>query len=170
MLRKLPVLLAVGTFSAMLAAGAFATGPHDATTDPAAHDRLHTAPASGGPLQNTGARATGFDATTDPAAHDWLHTAPASSGPLQNTVKGQHLGSPASEQYVDRQIELRPGTRYVNVTWGETVVFKVNGKTFAWKFDTLGTPVFALPEIAPKNISVPGTRVYVGQSPLEHGG
>lgn len=76
MLRKLPVLLAVGTLSAVLGAGAFAAGPYDADTNPAAHDWMHTrGPASSGPLQTAGARATGYDADTNPAAHDWLHTA-----------------------------------------------------------------------------------------------
>lgn len=81
------------------------------------------------------------------------------------TIKGQHLGSAASAQWVDRQIELRPGDKYLNVARGETVLIKVSGKAFAWKFDTLGTPVFNLQEIAPKDISVQGVQVYVGEDP-----
>ncbi len=83
--------------------------------------------------------------------------------------QGQHLGNAASAQWVDRQIELRPGDKYVNVARGETVLIKANGKAFAWKFDTLGTPVFNLQEIAPKDINVQGVQVYVGQNPYDLG-
>jgi len=78
-----------------------------------------------------------------------------------------HWGSAASAQSVDRQIELRPDDKYANVTRGETVLIKASGKAFAWKFDTLGTPVFNLQEIAPKDINVQSVQVYVGQNPYE---
>ncbi len=42
----------------------------------------------------------------------------------------------------------------MNVTRGETVLIKADGKSFAWKFDTLGTPAFKLQEIAPKDMNV----------------
>lgn len=97
---------------------------------------------------------------------NWLdHVATASAGSRANTIKGQHLGSPAAAQFVDRQIELQPGEKYVNVTRGETVLIKADGKAFAWKFDTLGTPVFVLSEIAPKNVNVKGVQVYVTEDP-----
>lgn len=86
---------------------------------------------------------------------------------VDTQIKGQHLGSPAQVQSVDRQIELRPGAMYVNVTRGETVLIKVGGQAFAWKFDTLGTPVFSLQEIAPRDINVQGVKVYVNSSPYD---
>ena len=99
---------------------------------------------------------------------NWLeHVANSSGGPLVNTIKGNHLGSAASVASADRQIDLRPGAKHVNVTRGETVLIKIDGKAFAWKFDTLGTPVFNLSEIAPKEINVQGVRVYVARTPNE---
>lgn len=118
----------------------------------------------------TSALASDLMDADNPANNKWFHDlGTASSGPLKNTIKGQHLGGAASAQSVDRQIELRPGTKYVNVTRGETVLIKVGGKAFAWKFDTLGTPVFNLQEIAPKDINVQGVQVYVGQNPYDLG-
>ncbi|MDP1717924.1 MAG: CzcE family metal-binding protein [Burkholderiales bacterium] len=83
---------------------------------------------------------------------------------VSDQIKVQPLGSAASAQSVDRQIELRPGAKYVNVTRGETVLIKAGGQAFAWKFDTLGAPVFSLQEIAPKDINVQGVKVYVNPS------
>ena len=109
-----------------------------------------------------------YEADAGPAPHREMHSqGNASGGASQNTVKGQHLGSPASAQYIDRQIELRPGDDDLNVTRGETVLIKSGGQTFAWKFDTLGTPVFALSEIAPRNLEVQGVRVYVAEDPQQ---
>lgn len=116
----------------------------------------------------TGAFASDFMDADNPANNKWFHDlGTASGGPLKNTIKGQHLGSAASDQSVDRQIELRPGAKYVNVTRGETVLIKAGGQAFAWKFDTLGTPVFSLQEIAPKDINVQGVQVYVAPSPYD---
>ncbi len=88
---------------------------------------------------------------------------------LAYNLEGQHLGSLASTQWTDRQIELRPGDKYLNVTRGETVLIKAGGKAFAWKFDTLGTPTFNLQEIAPKDFNIQGVQVYVGQNPYQNG-
>ncbi|MFN7085240.1 MAG: CzcE family metal-binding protein [Burkholderiales bacterium] len=147
MLRKLSITLAAGAFSA-----AFGTG------------------ASAGGTQQT------WD---NPGNSQWARDAATASGGSfmsmieghMNTfkVKGQHLGSATSPQSSDRGIELRPGDRYVNVTRGETVLITVGGKSFAWKFDTLGTPVFDLQEIAPKDIDVAGVKVYVGSDPYDQG-
>jgi len=83
--------------------------------------------------------------------------------------EGQHLGYAASAQWVDRQVELRPGQKYLNVTRGETVLINAGGKSFVWKFDTLGTPVFNLREIAPKDFNIQSVQVYVGQNPYDAG-
>lgn len=102
---------------------------------------------------------------------NWLeHVATSSGGPRVNTIKGSHLGSAASAAWVVREIDLRPGAKYLNVTQGESVLIKAGGKAFAWKFDTLGTPVFDLSEIAPKDFNVQGVRVYVARNPYEFGG
>ena len=98
------------------------------------------------------------------------HVGSSSSGPRVNTIKGSHLGSAAPAPSADRQIDLRPGAKYVNVTRGETVLIKADGKAFAWTFDTLGTAVFNLSEIAPTEINVQGVRVYVAPNPNEFGG
>lgn len=102
---------------------------------------------------------------------NWLdHIATSSGGPRVNTIKGSHLGSAASAASAARQIDLRPGEKYVNVTRGEIALIKADGKAFAWKFDTLGTSVFNLSDIAPKDINVQGVRVYVARDPYEVGG
>jgi len=87
------------------------------------------------------------------------------SGALAYNLEGKHLGTAATPSWVERQIELKPGDKSLNVTRGETVLIKAGGKAFAWKFDTLGTPVFNLSEIAPQDLNVQGVRVYVGESP-----
>ena len=86
-------------------------------------------------------------------------------------VKGvARYGNPAQDASAQRSIELRPGTRYVNVEAGETVRFVSPGKSFSWHFDTLGTPVFSLGEIAPKDANVGNVTVYVDSNPLYRGG
>jgi len=97
-----------------------------------------------------------------------LVSAIGTTSALANNLEGQHLGSSASTQWIDRQIELRPGDKYLNVTRGETVMIKASGKSFAWKFDTLGTPTFDLKEIAPKDFNIQSVRVYVGQNPAQN--
>lgn len=117
----------------------------------------------------TGAFASGpHDADTGPVTHK-ASPAPADArgGPPQNTVRGQHLGSPASAQDADRRVKLQPGDRSLNVTRGETVLIEAGGQSFAWKFDTLGSPVFLLSEIAPNRADVQGVRVYVTQNRRE---
>ena len=52
---------------------------------------------------------------------------------------------------VDRVIEVRAGTQYVNVTGGETILFKVGSKSFVRKFySMLDHGDFDLSEIAPR--------------------
>lgn len=95
------------------------------------------------------------------------------SGPASGAVTqvAASCGAPASTARVDRQIELRPGTKYVNVTAGETVMFKVGGKSFTCKFDdTLKHSNFDLAKIAPKDIDVKGIRVYCQPTLYERAG
>jgi len=67
-------------------------------------------------------------------------------------VTENELGTAVHEDRVDREIRLSASTMAVNVTRGETVRFLVNGKSFSWRFDTLGTPVFELRRIAPAGV------------------
>ena len=84
-------------------------------------------------------------------------------GTLQSSIRGQHLGVSAPEATAGRRITLAPDTRYANVVRGETVTFVYRGKAFTWNFDTLGTPVFELAEIAPRDFGTGHVRIYVGE-------
>lgn len=69
--------------------------------------------------------------------------------------------APAPGDMVDRVIEIRAGTQYVNVTGGETILFKVGSKSFVRKFYTmLDHGNFDLSEIAPSDLDVRGVRVF----------
>lgn len=59
----------------------------------------------------------------------------------------------------ERVIDLTVRRAHVNVTAGEIVKFKLEGREVVWDFDTLGTPVFALSRIIPG--ANPAIRVYV---------
>ncbi len=145
MLRKFTVLIAVGALSATLGTGAIAGGTQQAWDNPGNNQQS----------SDTGTASRGsFMSMID--GH-------------MSTLKGKHLGSAVSAQSIDRQIELLPGTKSINVAHGETVLIKVSGKAFAWKFDTIGTPAFGLQEIAPKDINVQGVQVYVGKNPNDVG-
>jgi len=80
-------------------------------------------------------------------------------------------GQPASPEQADRVITIRPGRRFVNVTNGETVLFKVNGRAFAWRFTpTISHRTFRLEEIAPGDIDVRGVQVFCGPDLYERAG
>jgi hypothetical protein len=73
-------------------------------------------------------------------------------------------GQPAPVGLAERTIVVGQGTRWVNVTQGETVRFSAGGADFAWRFDGRGYRPFELREIAPAG-AVPGTvTVYVTQA------
>ena len=84
----------------------------------------------------------------------------------------QHASvSAAPATHVDRVIVLRPGTRYVNVTNGETVLFKVGDKSFVRKFESMLTHgSFNLSEIAPSDVDVQGIQVYCQPTLYERAG
>lgn len=83
---------------------------------------------------------------------------------LASGVK-EPLGTPAPESAAQRTITITPTTEYINVERWEVVKFLVDGKSFTWNFYTLGTPIFELAAIAPKDINVGKVVVYV-QKPL----
>lgn len=78
------------------------------------------------------------------------------------------FGTPVHDGSVDRTIEIHGGTKWVNVTGGETIRFVVDDKGFSWYFDVRSNdPTFKLDKIAPAGIL--GTRsitVYVKPDPL----
>lgn len=79
---------------------------------------------------------------------------------LSSRVK-EPFGTPAPEATAQRTITITPTTKYVNVERWEVVKFLVDGKSFTWDFYTLGTPIFEMAAIAPKDINVGKVVVYV---------
>jgi hypothetical protein len=70
----------------------------------------------------------------------------------------------------DRVINVDAGTKYVNVTNGETVRFNANGQMFIWHFDTFPTETqFDLSKIASANVTLKGVQVYVANNPQYYG-
>ena len=79
-------------------------------------------------------------------------------------------GTPAHHGAAQRSIELRPDTRHINVTRGETVTIARAGQRFTWHVQTFNNKtVFALADIAPKDMPVDGIQVYVAGNPLYAG-
>lgn len=74
------------------------------------------------------------------------------------------LGDPGSTGTATQTINIKPGTKYVNVTSGQTVKFVVGDKSFAWNFN-VGTNVssFDLNRVAPANILAQPIKVYVAR-------
>ena len=64
-----------------------------------------------------------------------------------------------------RTISLTSQTRSVNVTNGETVTFKKDGRSFTWHVDTCNNvSAFALAVIAPATLHAGGVEVYVASN------
>lgn len=82
-----------------------------------------------------------------------------------------NLGTPVHEGSADRTIVLDAGTKWVNVTGGETIRFVVDGKGFLWLFDVYDTsPAFDLDRIAPAGVlGDRAIKVYVEPDPLYTG-
>ena len=80
-------------------------------------------------------------------------------------TKADLSGTPASPAAATRTVQVDPGIRWINVSYGETVNFVVRDagreKTFAWHFDGTQNQL-ALSDIAPVGAS-PVT-IYVDQS------
>jgi hypothetical protein len=69
-----------------------------------------------------------------------------------------------------RNVAVGADTRYVNVVNGETVSFKVDGKTFTYAFNAWNSiGAVDLSAIAPKDVKVPQVRVYIAPNPLGQG-
>lgn len=66
----------------------------------------------------------------------------------------------------EREIVVDAGTKWINVTNGETVRITKDGKSFTWRFDVLGDETsFRLSQIAPADFNVEGVRVFVAANP-----
>ncbi|QYG05387.1 CzcE family metal-binding protein [Janthinobacterium sp. PAMC25594] len=79
-------------------------------------------------------------------------------------------GSAAHDGAAQRSIDLQPDTRRINVTRGETVTIARAGQRFTWHVQTFNNKtVFALSDIAPKDMAVDGVQVYVAANPLYTG-
>lgn len=83
-----------------------------------------------------------------------------------------NLGTPVHDESADRAIVLDTGTKWVNVTGGETIKFVVGGKSFSWRFDTFSTsPVFELDKIAPAGmLDGRSIKIYVSPDPQQTSG
>ncbi len=79
------------------------------------------------------------------------------------------FGVAATAGVADHTIELTAGTKWVNVTCGETVRFKAGGKSFTWHISTIHGAPFDLSSIAPKDFDAKGVRVYVAADPTVSG-
>lgn len=84
---------------------------------------------------------------------------PASAMPM-----GSAYGTLATGGNASREVTLAAGAKFLNVERNETVKINVGGKSFIWQFDTLGTPVIKLGDIAPAGIDAKNVTVYVSPS------
>lgn len=101
------------------------------------------------------------------AAFATLATSAIAAAPTGTTAD---YGSSAHHGAAQRTIELQPDTRHINVTRGETVTITRAGQRFTWHVQTFSNKtVFALRDIAPKDMPVDGIVVYVASNPLYAG-
>lgn len=80
------------------------------------------------------------------------------------------FGAPVANSAAERTITIKPATRFVNVTDGETVKFAVDGKEFSWHFSSWpSAQQVALAKLAPRDTVVSGVTVYVARNPTYFG-
>lgn len=88
----------------------------------------------------------------------------AVAGALAATVAQAYptavLGTPVPVSAASRTVVLTPETRSVDVAYGESVTFDINGQRFAWQFATPARS-FDLNQVASVPLSQ-SVRVYVG--------
>lgn len=81
------------------------------------------------------------------------------------------FGDPIPHEEAEITIEIRPQTKWVNVTGGETVRFVVGDKAFGWAFNTpWGARPFDLQRIAPPGVLDRPVTAYVAPDPRYLGG
>jgi len=77
-----------------------------------------------------------------------------------------HLwGDPVPTTAGTRTIEIRPDTRYVNVTEGDVIRFVDGDKSFAWAFDGSCGYQFDLARVAPSGVLDHSVIAYVDPDP-----
>jgi hypothetical protein len=76
------------------------------------------------------------------------------------------LGDPAPPAAATRTIVIKPDTKWVNVTGGETIRFVVGNKTFAWTFNVASNVwAFDLNRVAPPGVLDHPVQVYIAPDP-----
>jgi hypothetical protein len=88
---------------------------------------------------------------------------------IGTTGTSADFGAAATAGSADHTIELKAGTKWVNVTCGETVRFTEGDKSFTWHVLTFHGGPFNLSSIAPKDFDAKGVRVYVAADPAISG-
>jgi len=81
---------------------------------------------------------------------------------------GGGFGTPVDPDRVERTLRLRPGARWANVAYGESVRFVVrdrdgSDRSLAWRFDVGPDVTYVdLRNLAPAGFPLDSVRVYVG--------
>lgn len=79
----------------------------------------------------------------------------------------RNFGTTAPIAAATRTVTIAPQTRYVNVNQGDIVKCEVDGKVFAWQFDTDRPQGWLdLSLFAPKGTNTHAVQVFVGSNPL----
>ena len=92
----------------------------------------------------------------------------AQAVPLQGTAADYGVAVPVSAD--GRTVTVKPGSKYLNVTNGETVNISIGGKTFGWNVNAFpNQTVFDLSKIAPQDVAADGVKVYVATNPTYFG-
>jgi hypothetical protein len=89
------------------------------------------------------------------------------AGPTGNATD---FGAPVASSAAERTITVKPTTKYIHVTDGETVKFAVDGKEFSWHFSSWpSASQIALEKLAPKDTVASNVTVYVARNPTYFG-
>lgn len=81
------------------------------------------------------------------------------------------LGDPAPLNAATETRAIRPDTKWVNVTGGDTVRFDIGEKSFAWTFNVArGITTFDLRRVAPSGMLDHRVDAYVAPDPKYIGG
>ena len=81
------------------------------------------------------------------------------------------LGDPAPLNAATETITIRPETRWVNVTGGDTIQFVVGEKSFAWTFNVArNVSTFDLRRVAPPGMLGHRVDAYIAPDPKYLGG
>ncbi len=92
--------------------------------------------------------------------------ASAAAGSSDTFPNGQSLYGEATKMSQSARVVDVATSRYVNVTYGETVEFVNGAKMFAWTFDGLSDRAVNIAKIAPSGFDSTPLTVYVARDPL----